>query len=72
MRVLEVTAITALLCIGLLAATVFPVVAQEAPVPGKPGETASPVAAQEAPGPDQPGDHVKGYCDWRFSFGLGE
>jgi hypothetical protein len=35
MRILEVTAITALLCIGLLATTVFPVVAQEVPAPDK-------------------------------------
>jgi hypothetical protein len=71
MRILVVTAITALLCIGLLATTVFPVVAQEAPGTDKSGETVVPVVVQEAPGPDQSGDHVKGYCDWRFSFELG-
>ncbi|MGO9533456.1 MAG: hypothetical protein ACLP3B_20045 [Syntrophobacteraceae bacterium] len=54
MRILKLTAITALLCIGLLAATVLPVV------------------AQQAPGPDNSGEHVKGYDDWHFSFGLGE
>ena len=54
MRILKVTAITALLCIGLLAATAFP------------------VGAQQAPGPDNSGEHVKGYDDWHFSFGLGE
>ena len=38
MRILQVTTITALLCIGLLAATVFPVIAQEAPGSDKSGE----------------------------------
>jgi hypothetical protein len=38
MRVLKVTAIMALLCMGLLATTVLPAVAQEAPGPGKSGE----------------------------------
>ncbi len=38
MRILQVTAITALICIGLLAATVLPVGAQEAPVPDNSGE----------------------------------
>jgi hypothetical protein len=53
MRILEVKAITVLLCIGLLATTVFPVV------------------AQDAPAPDKSGEHVKGYDDWHFAFGLG-
>ena len=35
MRILKATAITALLCVGLLAITAFPVVAQEAPAPDK-------------------------------------
>jgi hypothetical protein len=73
MRTLEITAITALLCIGLLATTVFPVVAQEPPGPdNKSGETVFPVVAQEAPRPDNPGEHVKGYDDWHFIFNLGE
>jgi hypothetical protein len=38
MKALEITAITALLCIGLLATVVFPVVAQDVPGPDKPGE----------------------------------
>ncbi|SPF39034.1 exported hypothetical protein [Syntrophobacter sp. SbD1] len=38
MWVLKVTAITALVCIGLLTTTVFPVVAQDAPAPDKSGE----------------------------------
>ena len=38
MKILKVTAITALFCIGLLAATVFPVFAQQAPGPDNSGE----------------------------------
>ncbi len=38
MRILKVAAITVLLCIGLLATTAFPVVAQEAPGSDKSGE----------------------------------
>ncbi len=71
MRIHEVTAITALFCIGLLATTVFPAAAQETTGPDKSGKTMYPVAAQEAPGSDKSGEHVKGYDDWRYSFGLG-
>ncbi|MHC1743337.1 MAG: hypothetical protein AB9873_09940 [Syntrophobacteraceae bacterium] len=38
MRIQKATAITALLCLGLLAAAVFPVIAQDAPGRGKSGE----------------------------------
>jgi hypothetical protein len=38
MRTLKVTAITTLLCLGLLSTTVLPAVAQQAPAPGKPAE----------------------------------
>ncbi len=71
MRTPEVTAITALLCIGLLAATVSPVVAQEAPGPNNSEKTAVPVAAREAPKPEKSAEHVKGYDDWHFFYNLG-
>jgi hypothetical protein len=71
MRTPEVTAITALLCIGLLATAALPVLAQEAPGSDKRGETVFPVVAQKAPMPEKSGERVKGYDDWHFHYTLG-